>query len=138
MSGGWWCTRTALLSMTRWLAKMPPDRAGPEVEIGFLVHPDLSVTIEDATATIARDGEVLLRICGRGALGLTLYEGAEEPARGWYSDKFGSKRPAPQLVFKPQDASCRTFEVELEIIPAPKARGESARRPKLERLEPVQ
>jgi len=106
------------------VGETPADMTPPEVEIGFLVHPDLSVTIEGATATIARDGEVLLRICGCGGLGLALYEGAEESARGWYSDQFGSKRPAPQLVFKAQDPTSRKFEIALEVVapPAPAKR----------------
>lgn len=94
------------------------DAAAPKVEIGFLVHPDLDVTIEGATATLARDGEVLLRVTGRDGLGLTLHMGEHEPARGWYSERFGSLRPAPQLVFKPQGNS-RRFEIELEVVAAP-------------------
>ncbi len=105
----------------------PAGHLPPEAEIGFLVHPALSVTIEGATATIARDGEVLLRICGHGALGLALYEGAEEPARGWYSGRFGTKQPAPQLVFKSLDPNCRRFELALEVVapPAPAKRRKS-------------
>jgi hypothetical protein len=102
-------------------------RPRPEVEIGFLVHPDLSVTVEGATATITRNGEVLLRIRGHGALGLALYEGAEGPARGWYAERFGSRQPAPQLVFKPLDPTARTFEIALEVVapPAPRKRRKS-------------
>ena len=101
-----------------------PDGAALDAEIGFLIHPDLDVAIDGTTATVTRQGEALLRIRGRGALGLTVYEGSNEPARGWYSERFGSLRPAPQLVFKAQDKSERRFEIEFEIIapPAPKGR----------------
>lgn len=94
--------------------------AGPRsVEIGFLVHPDLDVVIDGDTATISRQGVKLCRISGGDALGLTLHQGAVEPARGWYSERFGSLRAAPQLVFQPRDASTRQFEIALDIIAAP-------------------
>jgi hypothetical protein len=99
-----------------------PGSAVPDVEIGFLVHPELDVSIDGATATIARDGEALLRISGQGGLALAIHEGTEAPARGWYSERFGSRRPAPQLVFKPDDADALRFEITLEII-APPTRG---------------
>jgi hypothetical protein len=89
----------------------------PFVEISFLVHPDLDVRIDGASAVILRSGEPLLRITGRGALGLELFKGCGNPARGWYSDRFGTIRPAPQLVFHPSDGRARHFEIELEIIP---------------------
>ncbi|MGH6737155.1 MAG: heparinase II/III domain-containing protein [Methyloceanibacter sp.] len=94
------------------------------VEISFLVHPDLDVVTEGDTATIARDGETLLRVTGKGAFALTLVRGSCEPARGWYSDHFGSLKPAPQLVFQPKVAGERQFEITFEIIapPAPSKR----------------
>jgi heparinase II/III-like protein len=104
------------------------DGAAPDVEIGFLIHPELDVSIDGATATIARDGEALMRISGEGGLVLTVHEGTEAPARGWYSERFGSRRPAPQLVFKPNNANARRFEITLEIIAAP-TRGGGRRAP---------
>jgi uncharacterized heparinase superfamily protein len=104
------------------IGERPADVAQPGVEIGFLVHPDLDVTIDGATATISRDGEALLRVTGRDGFALALHKGEHEPARGWYSDCFGSLRPAPQLVFTPQPGS-RRFEVELEVIASPSSRG---------------
>jgi uncharacterized heparinase superfamily protein len=89
----------------------------PFVEMSFLVHPDLDVRIDGASAVILRSGEPLLRITGRGALGLELFKGCGNPVRGWYSDRFGTIRPAPQLVFHPSDGRARHFEIELEIIP---------------------
>ena len=98
-------------------------RSVRSVEIAFLVHPDLDVAIDGATATIARGDEALLRISGRGGLGLTLCEGANEVTLGCYSDRFGSLRPAPQLVFRPDDPACRAYEIELEIVAPPSPEG---------------
>jgi len=98
-------------------------RSVRSVEIAFLVHPDLDVVIDGATATIARGDEALLRISGRGGLGLTLCEGANEVTLGCYSDRFGSLRPAPQLVFRPDDPACRAYEIELEIVAPPSPEG---------------
>ena len=101
-------------------------RSVRSVEIAFLVHPDLDVAIDGPTATVARGDEVLLRISGRDGLALTLCEGANETARGWYSERFGSLRPAPQLVFQPKNPACCEYEIELEIVaPSPRGHGKS-------------
>jgi hypothetical protein len=100
-----------------------PEPQRPFVEISFLVHPDLDVRIDGASAVILRAGEPLLRITGRGALGLELFKGCGSPARGWYSERFGTIRPAPQLVFHPSDGRARQFEIELEVIPPHAAAG---------------
>lgn len=93
------------------------------VEIGFLVDPDLDVSVNGDIATISRQGEPLCRLAGDSALGLTVQEGAIEPARGWYSARFGSLRAAPQLVFQARDAGARQFEIELEVLTAPTPSG---------------
>ena len=89
----------------------------PFVEIAFLVHPDLDVRVDGASAVILRAGEPLLRIAGNEALGLDLLRGCSNPARGWYSDRFGALGPAPQLVFHPFDRKARSFEIALDILP---------------------
>ncbi len=88
----------------------------PFVEISFLVHPDLDVRCDGASAIVLRRGEPLLRILG-GGLGLELFKGSANPARGWYSDRFGAIRPAPQLVFHPSDAGALDFEIDIEVLP---------------------
>lgn len=98
-------------------SEAPEADQPPFVEISFLVHPDLDVRIDGASALILRAGEPLLRITGRGALGLELFKGCASPARGWYSGRFGTIRPAPQLVFHPFDRSARHFEIEIEVMP---------------------
>ena len=62
-------------------------------------------------------GEPLLRIAGNEELRLDLLKGCSNPARGWYSDRFGALDPAPQLVFRPFDRSARSFEIALDILP---------------------
>ncbi len=94
----------------------------PFVEISLLIHPDLDVRIDGARAIVLGRGEPLLRIIGGGALGLELFKGSANPARGWYSDRFGAIRPAPQLVFHPSDAGARKFEIEIEVM---KRRGDA-------------
>lgn len=89
----------------------------PFVEISFLIHPNLDVRTDGARAIVLRRGEPLLRLTGGGGLGLELFKGSMSPARGWYSDQFGSIRPAPQLVFHPSNASAREFEIEIEVLP---------------------
>jgi uncharacterized heparinase superfamily protein len=96
----------------------PDDDQPPFVEISFLVHPDLDVRVDGARAVILRNGEPLLRISGGGTLGLELFKGCSSPPRGWYSERFGSIRPAPQLVFHPIDRDARRFEIEIEVVPA--------------------
>jgi heparinase II/III-like protein len=107
--------RDALLAGT---SQEPEADQFPFVEISFLVHPDLDVRIDGARALILRAGEPLLRIIGRETLGLELFKGCGSPARGWYSDRFGAIKPAPQLVFHPFDRSARQFEIEIEVMPA--------------------
>ncbi len=99
-------------------ADEPATHELPFVEIAFLVHPDLDVRVDGANAVILRAGDPLLRISGGGALGLDLLKGCSNPARGWYSDRFGAIRPAPQLVFHPFDRDARSFEIALDILPA--------------------
>ena len=89
----------------------------PFVEIGFLVHPDLDVRANGVSAVILSAGEPLLRIAGNEALGLDLFKGCSNPARGWYSQRFGSIAPASQLVFRPFDRTARSFEIALDILP---------------------
>ena len=71
-----------------------------------------------ASAVILRAGEPLLRIAGDEALGLDLFKGSSNPARGWYSERFGSIGPASQLVFRPFDKQARSFEIAIEIVPS--------------------
>ncbi|MEZ5875705.1 MAG: alginate lyase family protein [Hyphomicrobiales bacterium] len=98
----------------------------PKIEICFLVHPGLNVVLDAGTATISRGDDALVRLSGRD-LELSLYEGCEEPARGWYSERFGLLKPAPQLVFAPQDTTSRRFEIEIEVLApeVPRARAKS-------------
>lgn len=104
------------------VGERPADTPAPAVAVSFLVHPDLDVRVEGNTATIRRNDDVLLRVAGGEGLRLTVHRGSHEPARGWYSERFGSIRPASQLVFTPRDAR-DVFDVELEVMaPSPRKR----------------
>jgi hypothetical protein len=91
------------------------------VGISFLVHPDLDIVVEGAHATILRRGEVLLRLHGGRGLGLKLMHGSDDPVLGWYSRRFGSIEPAPQLLFHALEPDQRQFQINLEIASAPRS-----------------
>jgi len=85
------------------------------VEIGFLIHPDLTVTHTGAGWSIA-DAERVLAVVAVGApLDATLERGVSSPRRGWCSPAFGARMPAPRLVLRgdlgPEDASRVTITV---------------------------
>ena len=69
------------------------------VEIGFLLHPALDIVASSSGWVVSRDGRQLLDIRHIGGLKGWVESGLEEPKRGWYSPRFGSKLPAPRLVF---------------------------------------
>ncbi|HEY0836618.1 MAG TPA: heparinase II/III-family protein, partial [Azospirillum sp.] len=85
------------------------------VEIGFLIHPDLTVTPTDAGWAIADAARVLAVITGGAPLTATLERGATNPRRGWCSPAFGARMPAPRLTLRgalgPDDASRVTITV---------------------------
>lgn len=80
------------------------------VDIGFLIHPDLTVQ-SDGSGWVIRQGErALARIDGGTPLAGGLEIGTLDPPRGWYSPGFGSRRPAPRLTFRGAlgaDTACR-------------------------------
>ena len=61
----------------------------PRIDIGFLVHPGLGVSLDRGMATIWSGDDALVRLSGRD-LEVSLYEGSEAPARGWCSERFGT------------------------------------------------
>jgi len=91
------------------------------VEIGFLIHPELSVTHGDAGWTIADGTRVLAVIAGGAPLAASLERGVSSPRRGWCSPAFGARMPAPRLVLRgdlgPEDASRVTITVLPGTVP---------------------
>ena len=69
------------------------------VEIGFLLHPSLTIVASSSGWVISLGGRQLLDIRHVGGLKGWVESGLEEPKRGWYSPRFGGKEPAPRLVF---------------------------------------
>lgn len=73
---------------------------GPfEVDIGFLLHPDLTVALDGCRATIRRENDALMTIDSDGPLVGAVQRGQTEPARAWYSSAFSNKLPTSRLAF---------------------------------------
>ena len=80
------------------------------VDVGFLVHPDLTVREQADAWVVEIDSRHTLEIAHHGPLRGAIRQGEENPLRGWYSPRFGSKRPAPRLGFTgelPAGEECR-------------------------------
>lgn len=80
------------------------------VNVGFLVHPDLTVHERSGTWVVEVHSRLTLKIAHRGPLRGAVRTGEETPPRGWYSPRFGSKQPAPRLEFAgdlPAGETCR-------------------------------
>jgi len=69
------------------------------VDVGFLVHPDLTIGEKAGAWIVAVDPGVALEITHDGPLRGQIRRGDEDPVRGWYSSCFGRKQPAPRLEF---------------------------------------
>ena len=87
------------------------------VEIGFLLHPDLSVDAEGSTLVICRLDRKLARLTHEGGLTPEVQCGLNDPRRGWYSEAFGSKVPADRITFTGHMSSEDTSRLILEILP---------------------
>ena len=73
----------------------------PDVEIGFQFHPSLDVSLETGAICVARGSEQVLCMLPDRRLSMSLHHGEANPPRGWYSSRFGEKRPAPQVILRP-------------------------------------
>lgn len=85
---------------------------GPfEVEIGFVLHPALSVDVSGGRATIRDQQEAVMTIDTDTALTLVIERGQTKPARGWYSPAFSERIPTSRLAWRGRlqvdtDAAC--------------------------------
>lgn len=76
-------------------------KGGPfEVEIGFLLHPTLSVEFDGRRAAIRDAGGVLMTIDAETTLAAAVQRGQIEPPRGWYSPAFSERGPTSRLVYR--------------------------------------
>jgi hypothetical protein len=85
------------------------------VEIGFLFHPALTLRLDGAAWVVHAGETAILRIQHRGGLPGIVQRGQEMPRRGWYSDAFGRKQPAPRLCFSGMLAPGTMAETLFEV-----------------------
>ena len=86
-----------------------------QVEIAYLLHPDLEATIDGERVIVSRDDHPLLSVCGLG-MNATIHTGETNPRRGWYSPRFGKKVPTPQIVFRAVAAAPQEFATEFTLL----------------------
>lgn len=89
-----------------------------QVEIGFLLHPDLEVAIVGGTAIVSRNGSKLVEILPNPYLEMSLHRGETSPPRGWYSRAFGERQPAYQVSLRPKVPGNRRWTTEF-LVSAP-------------------
>ena len=70
-----------------------------QIEIGFLVAPDLDIRHTADGWLITEKGKRLLLIAHTGRLHGWVEQALEKPRRGWHSPAFGERLPAQRLVF---------------------------------------
>ncbi len=88
----------------------------PAVEIGFLFHPDLDVTVEAGAVCVASKTEHhLLCMMPDPGLSASLYRAETSPPRGWYSPSFGEKCPASMVVLRPNREGDRSWTTQFVI-----------------------
>lgn len=90
---------------------------GQDVEIGFLLHPDLGADTPENIVVIRRSDRELVQLSHEGGLTPEVQRGLDDPPRGWYSEAFGRKVPADRIVFTGRMSPGDTSRVILEILP---------------------
>ncbi|MEW6643447.1 MAG: alginate lyase family protein [Pseudomonadota bacterium] len=129
------CERTLMIeadSLTITDALLPAGRGGSapvrSIRAGFLLHPDLSATVNGSSVLVSRAGAALLSFTVPDDMACRL-EAAE------YSPAFGVMLTATRIVFEATDTAARRFEVRVAVLPQ-----ETAARiaPAVVRLQPDQ
>jgi uncharacterized heparinase superfamily protein len=93
-------------------------RGGPfEVEIGFLLHPAVSIAVDGGRAVVGDGKTALLAIDAETPLTPFVQRGETEPARGWYSPAFGEKVPARRLAYVGRMAVDAASRFTLRLFP---------------------
>lgn len=85
------------------------------VEIGYLVNPEVDVTLHRGAASIAHAGRTLMHMIPGPNLNVSLEQGETSPPRGWHSPAYGEKRPAPRIVFRPSVSGDTSWTTEFLI-----------------------
>ena len=86
-----------------------------QVDIGYLVNPELNVTLHRGAASIALGGRTLLHLIPGPNLNVSLEQGETSPPRGWHSRGYGQMNPAPRIVFRPSVDGETTWTTEFLI-----------------------
>ncbi len=89
--------------------------ASPQVEIAYLLHPDLEARIDGDRVIVSRNGGPIFSVCGP-RLNVQIHAGETNPSRGWYSPRFGEKMPAAQIVFRVAAVEHREFVTKLVLL----------------------
>jgi hypothetical protein len=90
---------------------------GQAVEIGFLLHPDLTAVADGSAVLIRASDRELMRLSHEGGLAACVQKGLEDPRRGWYSPAFGSKLATDRIAFTGEMGGDETSRILLEIAP---------------------
>ncbi len=86
------------------------------VEIGYMLHPDLTASLEDGTVTVRRGDAVLVRVRGEGDLSISLrLPGEISGDAAWYSPSFGKKVETARISFTGVLAPDRDFLTRVEV-----------------------
>jgi hypothetical protein len=107
--------------VTDWLepAGVTPAVGPANVEIGFLINPALAVVPRNGHVEVQDERRTLLTIAHEGPLQFTMQEGLEAPVRGWHSPSFGTKLPAPRIVFRGTLAKGARSRLTITVLPSP-------------------
>jgi hypothetical protein len=66
--------------------------------IGFLVNPEYRLRVEGTSVFLGMDRKEVVEVVVDSRFQLEIVSGREAPAEGWYSDRFGVKKPAPRIT----------------------------------------
>jgi len=86
------------------------------VQIGFLIHPALTVTRDDTGWVIGGPAAPLVHIDGGSPLKGVVEMGVEPLGGGWYSPGFGQLQPAARLAFRGRMGEADTCRFTIRIL----------------------
>lgn len=124
--------------------KLDPDaKSGKlDIEISYLLHPDLEARSEQGDIVIYSENEALVRLDIQEQVDVRILveDTAEEENNiedgGWYSPRFGSKQPATRLVFSPKRFMNTKFETRIEVLKKTTSKSPSGEADKQAELDP--
>jgi hypothetical protein len=88
-----------------------------DVEIGYMLHPDLTASLDSDVVSVRRGDTVLIRVWGEGNLALSLrVPGENSVEAAWYSSSFGRKVETTRISFKGMLSEGRDFITHIEFV----------------------